>query len=129
MGVINYSKCHFCPEENQTEEHMLFNCPVVKSFWNLVRLKYVNIFRTPITEYEAIIGAADENYQLRLRKNVILLHARMEIYSANNKKKNLDIEKLEMKISDHYKLESANNSEKRHFIPIQNLCLYISGLF
>ena len=29
-------------------------------------------------------------------------------------KKNLDIEKLEMKISDHYKLESANNSEKRH---------------
>ena len=114
MKVINYSKCHFCPEENQTEEHMLFHCPVVHTFWNLVRLKYVNIFRTPITEYEAIIGATDEDSQQRLRKNVILLHTRMEIYSANNNKKNLDIDKLEMKIADHYKLESANNSEKRH---------------
>ena len=74
----------------------------------------MNIFRTPITEYEAIIGATDEDSQQRLRKNVILLHTRMEIYSANNNKKNLDIEKLEMKISNHYKLESANNSEKRH---------------
>ena len=74
MGVINYSKCHFCPEENQTEEHMLFHCPVVHTFWNLVRLRYVNIFRTPITEYEAKIGDAGEHSQHRLRKNVILLH-------------------------------------------------------
>merc|ERR1711911_102610 len=98
---------------------MLFNCPVVHTFWNLVRLKYISIFRSPITEYEAVIGAVDEDPQLRLKKNVVLLHARMEIYGANNKKETLDIERLEMKISDHYKLEAENNPERRqHEIPL-----------
>ena len=108
MGVIDYENCNFCNQESQTSDHMLFECRNVCIFLEQTRLHFISRFRSSLTAYEAIIGAYDDDYNLRLQKNIVLLHTRMHIYNANNKKAPLDLNQLLEEINEHYGLERLN---------------------
>ena len=121
MNFINYNHCHFCRQPEQTVEHLFFECPHIRNFWTLLTRKFRHIFQSPITAYEAIIGAYDEDFELRLKKNTVLLHARMTIYEANNKETSLDLEKLVIKLQEHHELETSSSYSQRRNQEIEDL--------
>ena len=87
---------------------MLYQCYIVQNFWNRIKDEFPLVFSNNISAYEAIIGAYDEDYSIRLRKNIVLLHSRIHIYKANCNNTPLDIFQLLEDIHEHHNLERMN---------------------
>ena len=83
LGLIQSSICSLCHQEEESTEHLLYNCKITYSFWKQVLpwLRDNNIVIETLKETDMIFGKLDlkENYNLI---NHILLIGKLYIYSC-----------------------------------------------
>ena len=64
MKLINSPLCTFYNSENETTEHLFWNCNVIKVFWDQLKKKLTMFDFSILTEQTVILGLLTKEYIL-----------------------------------------------------------------
>ena len=117
--------CTFCKTEEETIEHLFYDCNKTYTFWqqfsNCVRLFFVDF---ELNKKNILLGS--QEYSLFL--NLLVVIAKKYIYSCKLSEKVPNIKELEMKIKYYYSLEKyvaiKNNKSiafDKYWSPLQQI--------
>ena len=102
FGYINDAACNFCNNEpSQTRYHMMWSCPIVKTFREQVRNFAHAVFPENLTEAQWLYGKLDGSKA----QNFIILFTNYYIYYSNHQRSNLNLDKFKAKLHYTYKIE------------------------
>ena len=96
INIVDSKLCSFCKQEDETSDHLFWECRITKSFWSDVQLKILNN-NINITDKDVYFGIMNMFYHL----NFILLHAKYHLYCCRCNKimKNIHHFRSKLKLS------------------------------
>lgn len=115
MKIVDDPYCTFCHTENETIEHLIWNCNIVQDFLHDVENWFLSHGTSiPITKLSFIFGDVSKCSK-NDPKNIIFFNIKQYIYSTRCFKNNLSIVALKCKLQDMYKIEKM--------LAVKNKCI------
>ena len=115
MKVISSPLCSFCNLENETIEHLFWNCTFTQDFWNQLRRELTMFDFSLLTEKSVILGILSKESVLF---NHILVIAKKSIYLSRCKSCTPKISDCVSLLTRSYKMERfiaiRNNKKSVH---------------
>lgn len=101
INIINSPICVFCDLENETIEHILWDCTVVQDFLHEVKNLFLNFnIQLPLNEKEFLFNI--EDYRKRKLIQLIILEIKYYVYTARCLKKKPNITALKHSLRMFY---------------------------
>lgn len=101
-GIVQSPRCTFCEDHYETMDHLFYDCPVVRRFWELFQSWYESVTDTEITLTKNIVFFCESESNLL---NTLLIIAKQHIFSRKILERPPNVYILKDKIMECVRIE------------------------